>query len=75
MLVLSPRSAGEEKRAVPEQRPHSPIFFTCDDVEQTFQELTKRGVSFPTPPVEMRFGWWAMFEDLEGTRYALGQWA
>jgi len=73
ILVLSPRN-GEERRDVPEQLPHSPIFFNCDDIEQTHRELTKRGVRFPAPPAKMPFGWWAMFEDQEGTRYALGQW-
>jgi hypothetical protein len=35
--------------------------------------LSERGVRFPTPPTKMDFGWWALFEDHEGTRYALGQ--
>ena len=26
------------------------------------------------PPARQHFGWWALFEDNEGTRYALGQW-
>jgi hypothetical protein len=25
------------------------------------------------PPARQHFGWWALFEDNEGTRYALGQ--
>ena len=29
---------------------------------------------FPVPPARMHFGWWALFEDDDGTRYALGQW-
>jgi hypothetical protein len=37
-----------------------------------FAELGERGVRFPAPP-EMHFGWWPMFEDPEGTRFALGQ--
>jgi hypothetical protein len=37
-------------------------------------ELAARGVRFPTPPTKAHFGWWAMFEDNDGTRYALGQW-
>ena len=31
-------------------------------------------VEFPAPPVQMHFGWWAMFADPDGTRFALGQW-
>jgi len=73
LLVLTPRPAGERRREVPDELPHSPVFFTCDDIEQTYRELSERGVEFPTPPTKMEFGWWALFEDEEGTRYALGQ--
>jgi len=72
LLVLTPRPAGAHKREVPDE-PHSPVFFTCDDIQQTYRELSERGVEFPTPPTKMEFGWWALFEDEEGTRYALGQ--
>jgi lactoylglutathione lyase len=72
LLVLSSRPANEPRREVPDDLPHSPVFFTCDDIQQTHRELSERGVRFPTPPAKMDFGW-AMFEDDEGTRYALGQ--
>lgn len=74
VLVLSRRPEGDAKRAVPDQLPHSPVFFTCEDIQQTFRELRDRGVVFPAAPAEMHFGWWAMFEDPDGIRYALGQW-
>jgi lactoylglutathione lyase len=32
-------------------------------------------VKFPLPPARQHFGWWALFADNEGTRYALGQWS
>ena len=73
LLVLSLRPADELRREIPDELPHSPVFFTCDDIQETYRELTDRGVRFPTPPTRMDFGWWAMFEDEEGTRYALGQ--
>ena len=73
LLVLSPRSADEPRPKVLDDLPHSPVFFTCDDIEQTHRELSKRGVRFPTPPTRMEFGWWSLFEDHEGTRYALSQ--
>jgi predicted enzyme related to lactoylglutathione lyase len=73
LLVLTPRPAGERRREVLDGLPHSPVFFTCDDIEQTYRQLSERGVEFPTPPTKMDFGWWALFEDEEGTRYALGQ--
>ena len=52
LLVLSPRRPGERLPEVPEALPHSPVFFTCDDLRRTYQELSGRGVSFPTPPTE-----------------------
>lgn len=37
----------------------------------TFQVVSARGVEFPQPPVELPFGWWSMFQDREGNRFAL----
>ena len=74
ILVLSPRSPDEPRREVAPRLPHSPVFFACADIEKTADGLMARGVRFPQPPVRMPFGWWAMFEDGDGTRYALGQW-
>ncbi len=73
-LVLSRRRPDEPRRDAPPQLPHSPVFFNCGDIQKTHAELTARGVTFAADPVKMPFGWWAMFEDTEGTRYALGQW-
>ncbi len=64
---------GDERPQVPETLANSPVLFTCDDIQQTYQELIGRGVRFPTPPTKMPFGWWSLFEDDEGTRYALEQ--
>ena len=58
----------------PDQLPHSPVFFNCADIEKTYGELRERGVEFPVSPQQQHFGWWSLFEDPEGTRYALGQW-
>lgn len=75
-LVLSLRRADEPRREVSDPMlPHSDIFFTCDDVEATHRELAARGVRFAVDPVKLHFGWWSMFEDPDGTRYALGQWS
>jgi lactoylglutathione lyase len=75
ILVLNSRKADEPRREPGDQLPHSNVFFAADDLQRTYRELTARGVHFHTPPVEMGFGWWSMFEDPDGTRYALGQWA
>ena len=74
VLVLSRRAGDEPRRQVPAALPHSNVFLTCEDIEQTYAELTGRGVRFPAPPAERHFGMWSMFEDWEGTRFALGQW-
>lgn len=73
VLVLSPRGPGALRPEVREQLPESDVFFTCDDLEQTHAELSARGVVFPAPPERQHFGWWSMFVDPDGTRYALGQ--
>ena len=74
LLVLSPRRPDEPRRTVPDRLPHSDLFFDCSDIQSTHAELRDRGVRFPLPPARQHFGWWALFEDNEGTRYALGQW-
>jgi predicted enzyme related to lactoylglutathione lyase len=30
-----------------------------------------RGVRFPVAPVQQPFGWWSVFEDPDGNRFAL----
>lgn len=74
VLVLSPRQGAPRHEPPDEHLPHSDLFFTCADIEATCAELTRRGVKFPTPPTRQHFGWWSLFEDPDGTRYALGQW-
>ncbi|MFI7675379.1 glyoxalase superfamily protein [Actinophytocola sp. NPDC049390] len=72
-LVLSKRAPGWTMPDVRDGIPHSNVFFYTDDVEKTYQELTAKGVDFPEPPSKQFFGWWSMFSDPDGTRYALGQ--
>ncbi len=73
-LVLSLRRPDESVREAPsEMLPSSNVMFYADDVEATYRELTERGVTFSTPPSKQFFGWWSMFSDQDGTRYALGQ--
>jgi predicted enzyme related to lactoylglutathione lyase len=68
-LVLALRDG--EPPTAPDALPTSSIFFYCDDVRRTYEELRDRGVEFPQPPVEQSFGWWSMFQDNEGNRFAL----
>jgi lactoylglutathione lyase len=69
ILVLSPRQ--QEPPSAPDMLPTSNVFFYCDDIIETYGELRARGVEFPQPPVELSFGWWALFRDREGNRFAL----
>ena len=74
LLVLSARAADQPRPEVPDELPHSPVFFDCADIEATYRELSDRGVRFPKPPARQHFGWWSLFEDPDGARHALGQW-
>lgn len=50
----------------------SNLIFACDDIHQTYQQLTAEGVEFPEPPREEFWGWWAVFADPDGNTYGLG---
>ena len=68
-VVLSLRQG--ERPSAPEALPTSNIVFYCDDLPRTYEELRARGVEFPQAPVRQPFGWWSMFDDSEGNRFAL----
>jgi lactoylglutathione lyase len=51
--------------------PTSNVVFYADDLPQTHKELVARGVQFPVAPVRQPFGWWSVFEDPDGNRFAL----
>lgn len=69
LLVLSTRVGGPPEAA--DELPTSNIFFYCDELIDTYEALRARGVRFPQPPIEQPWGWWSMFEDGEGNRFAL----
>jgi predicted enzyme related to lactoylglutathione lyase len=51
----------------------SNVLFEVDDIQATYEELTGRGVEFPTPPEKAPWGrWWAQFKDPDGNSYGLG---
>jgi len=62
---------GERPAAPHPGLPTSNVMFYAEDLQQTYQELTARGVQFPQPPVRQPFGWWSLFQDSEGNRFAL----
>jgi predicted enzyme related to lactoylglutathione lyase len=45
--------------------------FRADNLDETFQILSDRGVKFLSPPKPLSWGRQAMFEDLYGNQYAL----
>lgn len=69
-LVLDLRKG--PRQATPDSAlPTSNVMFYTHDLQQTYQELTARGVEFPQPPVRQPFGWWSLFADPDGSRFAL----
>ena len=72
-VVLDVGTDEAPRRAVPSELPTSNVMFGCDDLRVTHEALTARGVRFPQAPVRQPFGWWSMFEDREGNRFALEQ--
>jgi predicted enzyme related to lactoylglutathione lyase len=70
VLVLGVRQ-GERPTAPHPSLPTSNVMFYAEDLQQTYKELTTRGVQFPQPPVQQPFGWWSLFADPDGNRFAL----
>jgi predicted enzyme related to lactoylglutathione lyase len=72
ILVLGRTASGPgDRKAVSERLPTSNVMFGCDDLIASYEQLAAKGVAFPQPPVEQTFGWWCMFADTEGNRFAL----
>jgi predicted enzyme related to lactoylglutathione lyase len=69
-VVLDLRQ-GERPTAPHLSLPTSKVMFYAQDLQQTYTELTARGVQFPQPPVRQPFGWWSLFADPDGNRFAL----
>jgi predicted enzyme related to lactoylglutathione lyase len=48
------------------------ISYHCEDVEETFKELSGKGVPFDGPPKRAPWGTFATFKDSEGNSFVLG---
>jgi predicted enzyme related to lactoylglutathione lyase len=48
-----------------------PMSYACDDIDQTYKELSGRGVEFEGPPEKQPWGTYAMFKDSEGNRFVV----
>jgi predicted enzyme related to lactoylglutathione lyase len=67
-LVLYPKAMMKDWA---ERKPS--IVFECQDIQQTYQDMTRRGVQFTQEPKDMAWSWFAMFVDPEGNGYGLRQ--
>ena len=43
----------------------------CDNIDDTYEQLSKRGVEFEGPPQKQPWGTYAMFKDTEGNRFVV----
>jgi predicted enzyme related to lactoylglutathione lyase len=51
----------------------SNILFNTDDLNRTYDELSSKGVAFPTPPEQQPWGWWAVMADPDGNSFGMRQ--
>ncbi|HET6288094.1 MAG TPA: VOC family protein [Amycolatopsis sp.] len=70
-LVLSTAPEDLKRFEVRDELPTANFFFYADDVERTYEELSAKGLEFAARPEKQPWGWWAMFTDSEGNRFAL----
>jgi catechol 2,3-dioxygenase-like lactoylglutathione lyase family enzyme len=47
------------------------VSFECDDVEQTYRELSAKGVPFEGPPKKEQWGVFVILKDSEGNSFVL----
>ncbi|MFJ7212543.1 VOC family protein [Amycolatopsis sp. NPDC098790] len=73
ILVLSESPEDRRRFGDNDQLPTSNFFLVADDLEKTYGELSAKGVEFPAKPEKQPWGWWSMFTDSEGNRFALQQ--
>jgi predicted enzyme related to lactoylglutathione lyase len=72
LIVLGRTATGPGDRASVDPRlPTSNVMFGAEDVAAAYEHLKAKGVEFPQPPMELPFGWWSLFLDTEGNRFAL----
>jgi predicted enzyme related to lactoylglutathione lyase len=49
----------------------SNVVLSCEDIEDTYEELKSRGVEFTEEPSEQPWGMWAQFRDQDGNEFGL----
>lgn len=71
----TPEMPGQESYEFAQSRigKNTGVLLYTDDLQQTYAELSAKGVHFPTPPEQQFWGWWAVLADQDGNTYGLGQ--
>ena len=57
----------------PLEKGNTGIAFLCDDVQKTYEELSKKGVKFTKRPTKKPWGTYAMLADPDGNEFWLVQ--
>ena len=65
-IVLFTMEGHEDRIGTP-----SNIVFNCDDVNQTFDQLKKNGVTFVQEPTKESWGMYALFSDVDGNVFCI----
>jgi predicted enzyme related to lactoylglutathione lyase len=65
-LVIYPRSM------MPQWKELKPsIVFTCDNINETYERMSSKGVKFLEEPKSMAWGTYARFQDVDGNEFLL----
>jgi lactoylglutathione lyase len=57
----------------PLEKGNTGISFLVDDLDKTYEELSKKGVKFTVKPVDKGWGKFAMMKDLDGNVFWLSE--
>jgi uncharacterized glyoxalase superfamily protein PhnB len=71
-IVIAPPNPDERAR----MGGFSNIWFECDDLDKTYEDLSDKGVEFPVPPADAPWSpgaRYAQFSDPDGNTYGLSQ--
>ncbi|HEV8340292.1 MAG TPA: VOC family protein [bacterium] len=71
VLTTLPSGAGRAQRERPQGKVGSftGVVFSTDDIEEAYQDLSSRGVTFGQIPKREGWGAWAQFEDPDGNTF------
>jgi len=75
LLLFDPAMSGDQAEEMKKRIGiWTGIVFLTDDIQNTYQTLSQRGVKFDAPPHQQPWGGWeAFFVDQDGNRFHLAQ--